>query len=157
VKTYTMRSSNRWFGLWLPNLLLFGMFLYGLVHIVGYGFNKWYLMLVVVPLVFLLSSVRGLHQPNQVVIGEDEVVFSAFGRTHTYRISDLTFLHVRRFSYVKQALVRIGPPKIIGGRYWIDSRFPEYDELMRHFDRFEQTVCARQPAQINKVRRGSAT
>jgi hypothetical protein len=152
MKTYTMRGSNRWFGILLPNLFLLGMCLYGIDRILTNGYSRFYLFMVVTSLAFLIFAVRGLHQPSSIAIDNDQIMFSAFGRTQTFQISTLTFLHVRRFAYVKQALIRIGPQKIIGGRYWVDSRFPQYDELIERMEELEKVIRARSERLTKKVK-----
>lgn len=152
MKAYTMRDSNRWFGILLPNLFLLGMCLFGIVRIFTNGYSRFYLFLVIAPLAFLIFAIRGLHQPSTIAIGNDQIEFSAFGRTQTFQISTLTFLHVRRFAYVKQALVRIGPQKIIGGRYWVDSRFPQYDELIEQLEELEKVIRARSGGSAKKAK-----
>lgn len=39
--------------------------------------------------ILMLSSITGLNQPTNIMISEDELKIGAFGRWHTYAVSDI--------------------------------------------------------------------
>lgn len=142
MKSYRMRSLNILLGSWLPNLLLIGLLVYGILHVMANPHNRFSWLFVIVPLTLLVSALHGLHQPTEIRISEDEVTFIAFGRMRTYKVADLQFVNVKRFAYVKQVLVSMGKTHVIGGRYWIDSRFDGYDEILAYFIELAQKVMS---------------
>lgn len=80
--------------------------------------------------VLLLSSFIGLHNPSSVTVTDQFIVFSGFGRSHMYTWEEAGIISVRKYDYVGKTFIRLGKPRILGGRYWITNEMNGYKELI---------------------------
>lgn len=87
--------------------------------------------------ILMLSSITGLNQPTSVIISEDQLKIGAFGRWHTYAVSDIKGkLFLKPYPHIGKVYVRVGPSRIFGGRYWISSEMSEYKQLVQTLQDF---------------------
>lgn len=135
MSTYSYSKTARNMTIMLP-ILIMGVLLLGAIYGIAadHDFALAKLILYTMP-VLLASSFIGLHHPTSVTITDDRIMFSAFGRSHTYKWEELDHLYLRNYSYVGKTLIRLGKPQIFGGRYWITNEMSGYKELI---DRLEQ-------------------
>ncbi|GLC87150.1 hypothetical protein [Lysinibacillus piscis] len=125
---YTKTAKNM--NILVPIVLMVGLMLwacYGLWNGENMMLSK--LVLYTMP-VLLASSFIGLHHPTRVTVTDEAIVFSAFGRNHSYRWDELTFIHLRNYRYVGKSFIRLGKPQILGGRYWLTNDLAGYNELI---------------------------
>ncbi len=75
-------------------------------------------LLAAIPLVFAWGFAT-LHFPARVVIDDTGVVFSRYGRAHTFAWCDVERVRLRRFLMKDRVLVRLEPSPAWRGKYWI--------------------------------------
>ncbi len=90
-----------------------------------------------------------ISNPREVVIEDDAIAFSAFGRTDRYELSDVNEFRVREFPSAGKMYVRINGGGFLRGRYWLQTKvMSEGDELFQRIQDIEyrkhpETIKAR--------------
>lgn len=103
-----------------PIILLTGLLVWGIMGRLEDSVNPIYHLVIIVVPVILLSSLVALNQPDKITDDEEIISFYGFGREHRYRWADIKFLKVKEFIFTDRILLRIGEPRVLGGRYWMN-------------------------------------
>lgn len=130
MSIYTYSKSSKNMTIFLPVLVMAGLFVwavYGLLSENRFPLDE--LILYTMP-VLLLSSFIGLHNPSSIKVTDQSITFSGFGRIHTYTWEEAGIIFVRKYEYAGKTFIRLGKPRILGGRYWITHEMNDYKELL---------------------------
>jgi hypothetical protein len=82
-----------------------------------------------IPLVVAWGALT-LHFPAKVDVDETKVVFSRYGRAHTFAWRDVERVRVRRFLVKDRVLVRLEPSPAWRGKYWIVDSVSGFDGIV---------------------------
>ncbi len=84
-----------------------------------------------------------LSNPEEVDVSDDSITFKGFGKSHTYRFSEIEDFRVKEFVTAKKIYLRINKDSssLLRGRYWIDCMyFSDGDELFRYLLKKEDEI-----------------
>ena len=91
--------------------------LYSLVMLFTGSYLFWIFLLVGLYQVF--NTFVSISNPKEVVVEEDAISFSAYGKTHRYPLDEITSLRIKELDYHKKMYLRINEAGMMRGRYWI--------------------------------------
>lgn len=91
--------------------------LYSLFMLLQGNYLFWLFLLV--GLYQFFNTFITVSNPQEVVIEEDAISFSAYGKTHRYLFSEITSLRVKELDLHKKLYLRINEGSLTKGRYWI--------------------------------------
>ncbi|AKC65656.1 hypothetical protein HF326_03130 [Bacillus altitudinis MN12] len=132
MQQHAYSRTSAMFSIFLPALLICVFFLWSLYTLMSAGPEPLAVLGVYTLPILMLSSITGLNQPTNIMISEDELKIGAFGRWHTYAVSDIKGkLFLKPYPHIGKVYVRVGPARIFGGRYWISSEMSEYKQLVQ--------------------------
>lgn len=78
---------------------------------------------------------------HSVTIGDDEISFELFGRSQTYKISELKEFQIRGGSRGGKMYVRVGKHNALYGRFWISTDvYEDGEELASRLIEIENAV-----------------
>lgn len=78
---------------------------------------------------------------HSVTIGDDEILFELFGRSQTYKISELKEFQIRGGSRGGKMYVRVGKHNALHGRFWISTDvYEDGEELASRLIEIENAV-----------------
>lgn len=78
---------------------------------------------------------------HSVTIGDDEISFELFGRSQTYKISELKEFQIRGGSRGGKMYVRVGKHNALRGRFWISTDvYEDGEELASRLIEIENAV-----------------
>ena len=78
---------------------------------------------------------------HSVTIGDDEISFELFGRSQTYKISELKEFQIRDGSRGGKMYVRVGKHNALHGRFWISTDvYEDGEELASRLIEIENAV-----------------
>ena len=78
---------------------------------------------------------------HSVTIGDDEISFELFGRSQTYKISELKEFQIRGGSRGGKMYVRVGKHNALHGRFWISTDvYEDGEELASRLIEIENAV-----------------
>lgn len=78
---------------------------------------------------------------HSVIIGDDEISFELFGRSQTYKISELKEFQIRGGSRGGKMYVRVGKHNALHGRFWISTDvYEDGEELASRLIEIENAV-----------------
>ena len=104
-----------------PLAVLGALVLLSLLRIAGgTGGTLDRIAVVVVPVIAVLE-LGGLNRPRRITANDEGIVFHGRKRRHAYRWADLCVLKLKEFAFTGSIYIRIGKPRILGGRYWIEA------------------------------------
>lgn len=114
-----------------PRRYLFDVKITGIVSVLAMGAGALMIASGFLAPIGLLAMVVGAYSsfntyiahayPEKVRITEDGISFSSFGRTDSYRLSDVTGLSVRENPRTLSAYVRVNGGGIVRGRYFVGA------------------------------------
>ncbi|MGB4984385.1 MAG: hypothetical protein WBO70_01245 [Erysipelotrichaceae bacterium] len=82
-----------------------------------------------------------LANPSEVIFDGDLIIFSSFGKQHSFNISEIKSFKVKEFFQAKKAFIRIDDPGFLKGRYWVNCRlFNDTDELFKRICNLEVQI-----------------
>lgn len=73
----------------------------------------------------LYNTFITISNPKVVEVDEQALSFSAYGRTHSYRIDELELFRIKELDQHNKLYLRVGDNKGHKGRYWIPCKFME--------------------------------
>jgi len=115
----------------VPLILMVGLFGYGIYGYLIDEHNELYKLLILVMPFLILSSVIGLQFPSSITVTKEGILFEGFGRQHKYDWSEVkNEMKIKKYDFAGQIYIRIGNPRIFGGRYWISYKMDGYSELL---------------------------
>ena len=79
-------------------------------------------VLMVIALYAVLNTFVAHAYPKEVTVSDDEVSFTSYGRTDTYRLADVKTFSVREMGG-DRCYVRIDGGKLTRGRYWVHGDY----------------------------------
>jgi len=91
------------------------------------GFRTF--LLIAIPIVLAWGAAT-LHFPARVLVDEDGITFSRYGRVHRFSWRDVARVRVRRFVVRDRVLVRLEPTSAWRGKYWILDTIEGFDGLL---------------------------
>lgn len=104
----------------------------------------WIVLLVCVYQVY--NTFFSLSNPSEVDITESSISFSAYGKTNTYPLDEITTFRVKEINPPKKLYLRIGTPSSREGRYWINcGNMNDSKEL---WERLAYLEYCKEPGQI---------
>lgn len=130
MSTYSYNNAARNMTLVVPVLLMVGLLIWAVYGLFSEGDLMIYKLTVYTMPVLLASSFFGLHNPSSIVVKDDSITFSGFGRSHMYTWEEAGIIYIKSYGYVGKTLIRLGKPRIFGGRYWITNEMQGYSELL---------------------------
>lgn len=78
---------------------------------------------------------------HSVTIGEDEISFELFGKSQSYKLSELKEFQIRGGSRGGKMYVRVGNHNALHGRFWISTDvYEDGEELAQHLIDIENRV-----------------
>ncbi len=103
------------------------------------------------PALMLLIDVAAFYQawntfvaianPETVTLTDEELSFSCWGRTDTYRIDELTEFRVREFPTAGKMYLRVNKHNLFKGRYWLQTKqMSNGAELFRRIQDLEYQI-----------------
>ncbi|MCY7495655.1 hypothetical protein [Bacillus safensis] len=137
MQHHAYSRTSAMLSIFLPAVLICLFFLWSLYTLWSAGPEPLAVLGVYTLPILMLSSITGLNQPTNVIISEDQLKIGAFGRWHTYAVSDIKGkLFLKPYPHIGKVYVRVGPARIFGGRYWISSEMSEYKQLVQTLQDF---------------------
>lgn len=137
MQHHAYSRTSAMLSIFLPAVLICLFFLWSLYTLMSAGPEPLAVLGVYTLPVLMLSSITGLNQPTNVIISEDKLKIGAFGRWHTYAVSDIKGkLFIKPYPHIGKVYVRLGSSRIFGGRYWISSEMSEYKQLVQTLQDF---------------------
>lgn len=110
----------------------------------------WAIMGIYTPLMVLLdiaafyqtwNTFVAIANPETVTFTDEEISFSCWGRTDSYRIDELTEFRVREFPTAGKMYLRINKHNIFKGRYWLQTKqMSDGAELFRRIQDLEYRI-----------------
>jgi hypothetical protein len=91
------------------------------------GFRTF--LLVAIPVVLAWGAAT-LHFPSRVLVDDDGIAFSRYGRVHRFAWADVVRVRVRRFVVRDRVLVRLEPTSAWRGKYWIIDTIDGFEGLL---------------------------
>ncbi len=79
-----------------------------------------YFVLGIVCIYHIINCFVSISNPSKVKISDDEISFSAYGKTHTYKKDGIENIQIKELSKYRKMYVRINDVKLLKGRYWIN-------------------------------------
>lgn len=129
-KSYSYRQSKIVMSFLLPTILMIGLFIWGLYGLVTVGPLWLYKLIVMVMPVLFLSSFWGLHHPTAVQLTDRGIAFKSFGLKHEYAWDAVETLKLKQYPLAGKTYIRIGEPRLFGGRYWLSEQMDGYRKLV---------------------------
>lgn len=68
------------------------------------------------------NSFVSLSNPEKVMIGDDFISFSAYGREHKYMFHEVEQFKIREFPSAGKMFIRINRSNVFKGRYWLQTK-----------------------------------
>jgi len=77
-----------------------------------------------IPFAFLstlifLDHYLALSHPEKIVVDDQSIEFSCFGRHHSYTFNQIHHINIRNTAFSKNIYVRINNAGLLKGRYWL--------------------------------------
>ncbi len=135
MSTYSYSKTARNMTLIVPVLLMSALFIWAIYELFSGNDQAIYKLIVYTMPFLLLSSFIGLHNPSAVVVTKESITFSGFGRSHVYTWEEAGSIRIRKYNYVGKTLIRLGKPKVLGGRYWITNEMNGYEDLLNYLEK----------------------
>ncbi len=70
----------------------------------------------------LWNTFVAIANPREVTLTDEEISFSCWGRTESYRIDELKEFRVREFPTAGKMYIRVNDHNIFHGRYWLQTQ-----------------------------------
>lgn len=138
MSTYSYNKTARNMTLIVPVLLMIGFFVWALYGLFTEGALIIYKLTIYTMPVLLASSFYGLHNPSSITVTDKSITFSGFGRSHVYTWEEAGTIYLKNYGYVGKTLIRLGKPRILGGRYWITNEMQGYSELLNFLEQRDE-------------------
>lgn len=89
----------------------------------------------------VFNTFGSISNPKVVTISEDTISFSAYGKTHTYQVSEISSLRIKELDLNKKMYLRVNEPTMLHGRYWINcGQMNDSRELWERFSYLEYQI-----------------
>jgi len=76
--------------------------------------------------------------PSKVILQEDGITFSGFGKTTKYLFDEIHFFKIKDFRYSGKMFIRVNNYNMLNGRYWVNTRgFNDSYELFEFLFKLE--------------------
>ena len=99
------------------------------------------------------NSFVTISNPSKVVLSDEEIVFSAYGREDHFLMTEIHSFRVKDFPNVRKLFIRVNNASWLKGRYWIPAAFfNDTDELYKAILDIEERV---HPNSLKSVARHS--
>lgn len=92
--------------------------LYAVAQLIGGNSLFWFVLLVCIYQCY--NTFVSISNPETVTLSAEEMSFSAYGTTHSFRLKEITELRIREVDQHKKMYLRINEPTLRRGRYWIN-------------------------------------
>ncbi|MEG0853745.1 MAG: hypothetical protein RSF82_07725 [Angelakisella sp.] len=67
----------------------------------------------------VINTFVSISNPAEITISPETLTFSAYGKTHSYPMSEIESLQVKELDLHKKMYVRLNEPTFTRGRYWV--------------------------------------
>lgn len=104
----------------------------------------WILLLISLYQAF--NTFVSLSNPSEVTLTEDTLAFSAYGKTHSYKLADIKSFRVKELDRYHKMYVRVNDGGLLRGRYWLNCR--EMEGGRELWDRLAYLEYEKEPDQI---------
>ncbi|MCB5288293.1 MAG: hypothetical protein LHW64_10915 [Candidatus Cloacimonetes bacterium] len=103
---------------------------------------KYLLMLICLLCVYvIITNFISISYPEKIVIGSNEISFSAFNKAHVYSRNELKSFKIKEQQLAGKMYIRVNKPSLFKGRYWIDLRaYNDYKDLGKDLLKIEETI-----------------
>lgn len=89
----------------------------------------------------IITNFISISTPEKIVIGSNELCFSAFNKVHVYSINELTGFKIKEQQLAGKMFIRVNKPSLFKGRYWIDLKaYNDYKDLGKKLLEIEEMV-----------------
>ena len=117
---------------------------YSIYMLINGNYAFWIVILIC--LYQINNTFFSISNPKTILIENDEIIFSAYGRSHSYIISEISEFKVKEIEHYKKMYIRINDSSIFKGRYWINCRcFSNGKDL---WDYFAYLEYLKEPTQL---------
>lgn len=118
------------------------------VLIALYSIWQWFLtretlwaIILLIAVYTVWNSFVTISNPSKVILSDEEIVFSAYGREDRFPMTEITSFRVKDFPNVRKLFIRINNASWLHGRYWIPAAFfNDTDELYRAILDIEERI-----------------
>lgn len=87
------------------------------------------------------NSFVSISNPSKVILSDEEIVFSAYGREDRFLMTEIKSFRVKDFPDVRKLFIRVNNANLLKGRYWVPAMFfNDTDELFRAILDIEERV-----------------
>lgn len=109
----------------------------------------------------VLNAFVAVANPETITLSDDAISFSAYGKTHEYKLDDIKEFRVKEFPGSGKMYIRINGGNLFKGRYWLDTFYThEGDELFKEILELEDKLHpdslkahARRTSNLNKKKK----
>jgi hypothetical protein len=141
AKVYKYRTMKYLLSSIGPVLMMLFFLVLGIIGMRNDPNNGLYQALVIVLPVLLLFEIFALNQPGKITDDGEKISFYAYGRSHHFKWSELTYLKIKRFPLTSKVHLRIGRNNFLKGRYWFfPKELTNGQELMGKLDAWERKL-----------------
>ena len=126
---YSLPPQTRFFSVTIPALVALGACALMTVNGLSGQADQFTWTILFLSFWVLMDHVVALAHPHTLKLDGTRIALSSFGRTHTYRWSDVHKLRIKRMAS-GTLYVRINDGGLLKGRYWIPvHKFPDREAL----------------------------
>lgn len=124
-----------------PAVLILGLFIVIFLRVAGGHSTKMEQTGIVILAIMLFFTVLSANQPYAFVIDSEKIRIRSYWKKMDYYWKDLYNLRIKEFGFVDRVYIRIGPSKLLSGRYWLDVHmFSKGKALMSFLKIIEGTL-----------------
>lgn len=139
-KVYQYPNQRRIFSIIIPTVLSGLIVIYMLGEYLTSSATEFTLPFGLLALIIFLDHFVSLSHPEQVTLSDHELVFSGFGRHHTYTFDGIKRINIRKTAFTKSIYVRINEASLLKGRYWLNiETLSEGKELQEFLTKLVET------------------
>lgn len=141
MKHYTYRSSHYMIQMTVPGIATLLIALYSVYVSLSGGFNYLWAMILVVSVYNTWNTFVSGSTPSEISIDDENLAFTSYGRTHTYKIKEIKKFAMRTVAGGDRLYMTINNGGLMHGRYWVRlSGFNDEEELNTFFYKLDARV-----------------
>ena len=103
-----------------PAVLILGLFIVILFRVAGGHSTRMEQTGIVILAIMLFFTVLSTNQPYAFVVDNEKIRIKSYWKKMDYYWKDLYNLKIKEFGFVDRVYIRIGPSKLLSGRFWLD-------------------------------------
>lgn len=132
MKTYSFDKKTFMVEVTLTGIFAGGIMIYSLVNIVMGNAAVLFAIVLLVAAYTAWNDFISISNPDTVKINENSISFLAYGREHSYLLSDIKNFRIREFPSSGKIFLRVNKSGLLKGRYWIHTKM--FDDGKELFD-----------------------